>query len=115
MPENIAVLFLLSQEAVPWGMLATTWREAFCTAKPRQGAGEGKDGRVSGRAMFQIQFLSFLFKKISIVLAYRGFFCGSNSKESACNAGGMSSIPGLGRSLAKRRATHSSILAWRIP
>ena len=79
----------------------------------------------------------------------------SVDKESACNAGGPSSIPGLGRSpgeglgyplqyccaslvaqlvksssvmretwvrslgwedpLEKRKATHSSILAWRIP
>ena len=27
----------------------------------------------------------------------------------------MGSIPGLGRSLEEGRATHSSILAWRIP
>ena len=31
------------------------------------------------------------------------------------NAGDPSSIPALGRSLEKGRATHSSILAWRIP
>ena len=36
--------------------------------------------------------------------------CGSAGKESACNAGDLSSVPGLGRS-----PTHSSILAWRIP
>ena len=30
------------------------------------------------------------------------------------NAGDPSSIPGLGRSLEKGKATHSSILAWRI-
>ena len=35
-------------------------------------------------------------------------------KESACNAGDMGSIPGLGRSLEKEMATHSSILAWII-
>ena len=27
----------------------------------------------------------------------------------------MGSVPGLGRSLRGRMATHSSILAWRIP
>ena len=32
-------------------------------------------------------------------------------KNPDCNAG---SIPGLGRSLEKETATHSSILAWRI-
>ena len=40
---------------------------------------------------------------------------GSNSKEFACNAGDPGSIPGLGRSPEKEMATHSSILAWRIP
>ena len=39
----------------------------------------------------------------------------SVSKESACNAGDPSSIPGLGRVLEKEMATHSSILVWRIP
>ena len=40
------------------------------------------------------------------------------SKESPCNAGATGdegSIPGLGRPLEKGMATHSSILAWRIP
>ena len=41
---------------------------------------------------------------------------GSAGKESACNAGDLGLIPGLGRSaLEKGTATHSSILAWRIP
>ena len=35
--------------------------------------------------------------------------------ESACNAGDRSSIPGLEDTLEKGMATHSSILAWRIP
>ena len=44
-----------------------------------------------------------------------GFSSGSGSKESVCNAGDPSLIPGSGRSLEKERATHSSTLAWRIP
>ena len=40
---------------------------------------------------------------------------GSAGKESACNAGELGSIPGLGRSLEKGKVTHSSMLAWRIP
>ena len=36
-------------------------------------------------------------------------------KTSACNAGDLGLIPGSGRSLEKEMATHSSILAWRIP
>ena len=39
-----------------------------------------------------------------------GFPGGSEVKASACNA-----IPVLGRSPGKGNATHSSILAWRIP
>ena len=41
--------------------------------------------------------------------------CGSDGKESARHAGDLGSIPGLGTSLEKEMATHSSILAWRIP
>ena len=40
---------------------------------------------------------------------------GSDGKESACNAGDLGSISGLGRPLGKEMATHSSILAWKIP
>ena len=40
---------------------------------------------------------------------------GSNSKESACNVGDLGSIPGQEEPLEKGMATHSSILAWRIP
>ena len=40
---------------------------------------------------------------------------GSDTKESACSTGDLSSIPGSGRSLEKGMATHSSILAWRTP
>ena len=43
-----------------------------------------------------------------------GFPVSSVGKESTCNAGDPVSIPGLGRSLEKGKATHSSILAWRI-
>ena len=41
-----------------------------------------------------------------------------SGKESSCNAGAakdVDSIPGLGRSPGEDTATHSSILAWRIP
>ena len=40
-------------------------------------------------------------------------FCfpgGSDGKESACDVGGLGSIPGLGG-----HGTHSSLLAWRVP
>ena len=46
-----------------------------------------------------------------------GFSDGSDGKEFACNVGDPSLIPGSGRSdpLEKGMATHSSVLAWRIP
>ena len=45
-----------------------------------------------------------------------GFCGGSDSKEeSVCNVGDLGSTAGLGRSLEKNMATHSSILVWRIP
>ena len=40
---------------------------------------------------------------------------GSDSKESACNAGDLGSIPGSESSLEQETATRSSALAWRIP
>ena len=44
-----------------------------------------------------------------------GFPGGSDGKESACNAGDLSSIPGMENPLEEGMATHSSILAWKIP
>ena len=49
------------------------------------------------------------------LLCVKGFLDGSAGKESACNAGDAGSIPGLRRFLEEGMATHSSILAWRIP
>ena len=43
----------------------------------------------------------------------QGFPGGSDSKESACNAGDPGLIPGWEDPLEKEMATHSSILAWR--
>ena len=48
-------------------------------------------------------------------MPFKCFTGGSDGKESACNAGDPGLIPGSGRSLEKGMATHSSILAWRIP
>ena len=44
-----------------------------------------------------------------------GLPCGSDSKGSACSSGDLGSISGWKDPLEKRMATHSSILAWRIP
>ena len=46
---------------------------------------------------------------------FRDFPGGSDGKDSACNVGDPGSIPELGRSPGEGMATHSIILAWRIP
>ena len=45
----------------------------------------------------------------------RDFPDGLDGKESTCNAEDQGWIPRSRRSLGKEMATHSSILAWRIP
>ena len=50
-----------------------------------------------------------------VILSSRAFPGGSDGKEFACNAGDPGSIPGLVGPLEKEMATHSSLLAWRIP
>ena len=44
-----------------------------------------------------------------------GFPGGSDGKESAYSVGDLGLIPGWKDPLEKGTATHSSILAWRIP
>ena len=44
-----------------------------------------------------------------------GFPRGLDGKDSACNAGGTSSVPGSGRSPGEEKSYRSSMLAWRIP
>ena len=50
-----------------------------------------------------------------ILLLCKGFPGGSGIKNPPANAGDTGSVPGLGRSLEEETATHSRILAWRIP
>ena len=57
------------------------------------------------------QGFTWTFVSLSSVIGLQG---SSDGKESACNAWDLGSIPGSGRPLEKVKATHSSILAWRI-
>ena len=41
-----------------------------------------------------------------------GFPCGSSGKESACNAGDLGLIPGLGRSLRRTDAEAGIPILW---
>ena len=59
----------------------------------------------------------FMFKQnFSVLLSELVCTDGDSlSIESSCNSGDSGSIPGSGDNLEKEMATHSSILAWRIP
>ena len=48
-------------------------------------------------------------------ISIKGFPSDSVGKESACNAGDLSWIPGWEDPLEKEIVIHSSILAWEIP
>jgi len=50
-----------------------------------------------------------------LLTQHLGFSGGSDSKESACNAGDLVQSLGGEDPLEKAMATHSSSLAWRIP
>ena len=64
--------------------------------------------RINVRSINYVWFLSS-------ITAQMGFPGGSDSKESACSLVDLSSILGLEDPLEEGMATHSSILAWRIP
>ena len=44
-----------------------------------------------------------------------GFLGGSEGKESACNEGDPSSVPGLGKSAGEGNGNPLQYLAWKIP
>ena len=46
---------------------------------------------------------------------YLGFPGGSDGKESACNAGDLGSIPGLGRSPGEGKGNPFQYSCWKIP
>ena len=56
---------------------------------------------------------SWFLRTYTWILEY--YVISSVSRQSDCNAGDLGSIPGSGRSPGGGMATHSSILAWRIP
>ena len=60
-----------------------------------------------------VQFLTYMCVCMHTYMC--GLPCSSDSKEYACNATDLGSIPGQEDPLEKGMATHSSILAWKIP
>ena len=61
-------------------------------------------------SMIIVKIILFIFKIFLVLCVNMGFPGGSGGKESTSNAGDLDSIAGLGRSLEKGTATHSSIL-----
>ena len=57
-------------------------------------------------------FFPVSFNKDQTLVSFPG---SSDGKESACNVGDLGLILGWEDSLEKETATHSNILAWRIP
>ena len=67
---------------------------------------------VHGVAKSQTRLSNFTF---TFHCSHQGLPGGADIKASACNEGDLGSIPGSGRSPGEDMATHSSILAWKIP
>ena len=75
-------------------------------------------GRWSERVALPLRNRNVLLDSHISFLLFSGFSCGSAGKESICNAMLETWVqPSLGweEPLEKGKATHSSILAWRIP
>ena len=68
------------------------------------------------RPQFNSQVRKIPWKRDRLPAAvFMDFPGGSDGKESACNVGDLGSIPSWEDPLDEGMATHSSILAWRIP
>ena len=57
----------------------------------------------------------FPSKYYFVVSCSRGFLGGSEGKESACKAGDLGSIPGLGRCPGEGNSDPLEYFCWRIP
>ena len=75
---------------------------------------KGQKARVSSFAKEGSQRIKTVFY-LWATRGFLGFPGGLAVKNPPANAGDMGSIPGSGRSPGEEMATHSSILAWRMP
>ena len=85
-------------------------KESACSARDTGATGSIPGSGISHRLPLQ----TFIFFGKPITPLW-GFSDGSDGKESACNVGDLGSILGSGKSAGEGMATHSSILARRIP
>ena len=76
--------------------------------------GTGEPGRLPSMGLHRV---GHNWSDLAAAAAYKskGFPGSSAGKKSVCNAGDPSLISSLEDPLEKGKATHSSILAWRIP
>ena len=65
--------------------------------------------------IFEVIFSVIVLVCVILIRRFLGFSGGSDSKESACNAGDLGSIPGLGRVHGEGNGYYYCILAWTIP
>ena len=103
-----------SQPVILWHLcmyLPVPWLFGQCYSN------EGVSLKISSLAVHHNGWLIRVFYNAYLLLLYYVCYlpCGSAGKESTCNAGDLGLILGLGRSPGEGMATHSSILAWRIP
>ena len=62
-----------------------------------------------------VSLLPHCWESLCVRFIVWGLPGGSDRTRSTCSAGDLNSVPGLGRPPETGIATHSSILAWRIP
>ena len=93
------------------------WRSSIQSAKTRPGADCGSD-----HELLIAKFRPKLKKMEKTTRSFSIFRydlnqipCDSADKESACNVGDLDQSLGWEEPLEKGKATHSSILVWRIP
>ena len=92
------------------------WESHSCFLYFEEGTAEALFSGCSVYLFFNFTFNLTCFYKLHIdKCTYLKIPGGSDGKESACNAGDPASSLGSGRSPGEGNATHSSILAQRIP
>ena len=78
----------------------------------------GTSPNLRGRMLHHIDDIFLVGLELGNLLCWTPEFSSlmtSDGKKSACNAGDLGSVPGLGKKTLKGEATHSNILAWRFP
>ena len=129
-----SICWLERKELRGWTVLLTAWGEGESGTGTHSSPGGNRDSRWTCPILYwqratslgkrwpgikQILVMTItrpqIFHFWNCIEIKRGFADGSDGKESVCNAG--DGVLSLGRkdSLEKRLATHSHVLAWRIP